>query len=125
MAVDAETWTLVLWEGQARGLRWEATSTAGAAALSAALRVVDPAGQPGRDPWHRLHVGSQALGRLDRWVADLESQTAVVNRAGGASRGWATAKGEAAAHGFGGSRGGGGAGARRGGRAALAAAGPA
>jgi hypothetical protein len=27
-----------------------------------------------------LHVGSQALGRLDRWVAELESQTAVVAR---------------------------------------------
>lgn len=80
LAVDAETWTLVLWEAQARGLRWEATSTDGGAALSAALRVVDPAGQHGRDPWHVLHVGSQALGRLDRWVTELESQTAVVAR---------------------------------------------
>jgi hypothetical protein len=80
LAVDAETWTLVLWEAQARGLRWEATSTDGGAALSAALRVVDPAGQHGRDPWHVLHVGSQALGRLDRWVTELDSQTAVVER---------------------------------------------
>ena len=80
LAVDAETWTLVLWEAQERGLRWEATSTDGGAALSAALRVVDPAGQHGRDPWHVLHMGSQALGRLDRWVAELESQTAVVER---------------------------------------------
>jgi hypothetical protein len=80
LAVDAETWTLVLWEAQERGLRWTATSTDGGAALSAALRVVDPAGQHGRDPWHVLHVGSQALGRLDRWVAELESQTAVVAR---------------------------------------------
>jgi len=80
LAVDAETWTLVLWEAQERGLRFEATSSDGGAALSAALRVVDPEGQHGRDPWHVLHVGSQALGRLDRWVAELESQTATVER---------------------------------------------
>lgn len=80
LAVDAETWTLVRWEAQERGLRFEATSTDGGAALSAALRVVDPAGQHGRDPWHVLHVGSQALGRLDRWVTELERQTAVVAR---------------------------------------------
>jgi len=80
LAVDADTWTLVLWETQERGLRWEATSTDGGAALSKALQVVDPGGQHGRDPWHVLHVGSQALGRLDRWVADLDSQTAVVAR---------------------------------------------
>jgi hypothetical protein len=80
LAVDADTWTLVLWEAQARGLRFEATSTDGGAALGAALRVVDPDGQHGRDPWHVLHVGSQVQGRLDRWVADLESQTAIVER---------------------------------------------
>jgi hypothetical protein len=80
LAVDAETWTLVLWEAQARGLRWAATSSDGGAALSAALRIVDPEGQHGRDPWHVLHVGSQALGRLDRWVTELESQTATVAR---------------------------------------------
>jgi hypothetical protein len=80
LAVDADTWTLVLWEAQARGLRFEATSTDGGAALSAALRVVDPDGQHGRDPWHVLHVGSQVLGRLDRWVTDLEGQTAIVER---------------------------------------------
>lgn len=80
LAVDADTWTLVLWEAQERGLRFEATSADGGAALSAALRVVDPDGQHGRDPWHVLHVGSQALGRLDRWVTDLDRQTAVVER---------------------------------------------
>jgi hypothetical protein len=80
LAVDAETWTLVLWDAQERGLCFEATSTDGGAALSAALRVVDPDGQHGRDPWHVLHVGSQALGRLDRWVTDLERQSAIVER---------------------------------------------
>lgn len=80
LGVDADTWTLVLWEAQARGLRCEATSSDGGAALSAALRVVDPDGQHGRDPWHVLHVGSQVQGRLDRWVEDLEKQTAIVER---------------------------------------------
>ena len=80
LAVDTETWTLVLWEAQERGVRWEATSSDGGAAIQAALRVVDPDGQHGRDVWHVLHVCAQVQGRLDRRVAHLTAQTATVAR---------------------------------------------
>lgn len=78
--VDAESWTLVLWLAQARGLRWHTTISDGGAAIEAARRAVDPTGQHGRDVWHVLHVGAQVQGRLDRWVAQLEAQTASVQR---------------------------------------------
>ena len=76
LPVDADTWTLVLWEAQARGLRWHATVSDGAPAMQQACRVVDPDGQHGRDVWHLLHTCSQVQGRVDRVVASLEGQAA-------------------------------------------------
>ncbi len=78
--VDAETWTLVLWEGQERGLRWHTTVTDGGGPMDAALRGVDPDGRHGRDVWHVLHRCAQVQERLDRAVAPLEDQTPTVER---------------------------------------------
>ncbi len=80
LPVDADTWTLVLWEAQARGLRWHATVSDGAPAMQQACRVVDPDGQHGRDVWHLLHTCSQVQGRVDRVVARLEAQAATAQR---------------------------------------------
>ena len=80
LPVDAETWTLVLWEVQARGLRWHTTVTDGGGPMDAALRAVDPDGQHGRDVWHVLHACAQVQGRLDRRVAQLAQHTATVER---------------------------------------------
>jgi hypothetical protein len=47
------------------------------------VRAVDPTGQHGRDVWHVLHVlhvCAQMQGRLDRWVQQVEGQTASVQR---------------------------------------------
>jgi hypothetical protein len=78
--VDTESWTLVLWLAQERGLRWHATIGDGGAAIEAAVRAVDPTGQHRRDVWHVLHVCAQVQGRLDRRVAQVEAQTASVRR---------------------------------------------
>jgi hypothetical protein len=78
--VDTESWTLVLWLAQARGLRWHRTISDGGAAIDAAVRAVDPTGQHGRDVWHVLHGCAQVQGRLDRWVNQVEAQTASVQR---------------------------------------------
>ena len=80
LPVDADTWTLVLWEAQARGLRWHATVSDGAPAMQQACRVVDPDGQHGRDVWHLLHTWSQVQGRVDRVVARLKAQAATAQR---------------------------------------------
>ncbi len=80
LPVDAETWTLVLWEVEARGVRWHATVSDGAPAMQQACAVVDPAGQHGRDVWHLLHTCSQIQGRVDRVVHTLEAQAATAQR---------------------------------------------
>jgi transposase-like protein len=78
--VDTESWTLVLWLAQERGLRWHTTISDGGGAIDSAVRRVDPTGQHARDVWHVLHVCAQVQGRLDRWGAQLEAQTATVQR---------------------------------------------
>ena len=78
--VDTESWTLVLWLAQERGLRWHTTISDGGGAIDSAVRSVDPTGQHARDVWHVLHVCAQVQGRLERWVAQLEAQTATVQR---------------------------------------------
>jgi hypothetical protein len=78
--VDTESWTLVLWLAQERGLRWHTTIGDGGAAIDAAIRTVDPTGHHRRDVWHVLHVCAQVQGRLDRRVTQLEAQTASVQR---------------------------------------------
>ncbi len=80
LPVNADTWTLVLWEAQARGLHWHATVSDGAPAMQQACRVVDPDGQHGRDVWHLLHTCSQVQGRVDRVAASLEAQAATAQR---------------------------------------------
>ncbi len=80
LSVDADTWTLVLWEAQARGLRWHATVSDGAPGMQQACATVDPQGQHGRDVWHLLHTCSQTQGRVDRVVATLEAQAATAQR---------------------------------------------
>ncbi len=78
--VDTESWTLVLWLAQERGLRWHTTISDGGPAIEAAVRTVDPTGQHRRDVWHVLHGCAQVQGRLDRRVTQLEAQTASVQR---------------------------------------------
>ena len=80
VAVDTESWTLVLWLAQERGLRWHTTIGDGGAAIEAAVRAVDPTGHHRRDVWHVLHVCAQVQGRLDRRVAQVEAQTGSVQR---------------------------------------------
>lgn len=80
VGVDTDSWTLLLWEAQARGLRWSVSIGDGGPALSQAARTVEPEGDHRRDVWHVLHACGQVHGRLARWVADLETKTSTVAR---------------------------------------------
>ena len=73
LPVDSETWTLVLWEAQARGLHWEHTIQDGGAAMQAACAMVDPLGLHGRDVWHVLHRWAQVQGRLERRATEEQA----------------------------------------------------
>jgi hypothetical protein len=78
--VDGETWTLVLWTAQERGLRWRSTVSDGGKAMQQACAAADPQGRHQRDVWHVLHECSKVQGRLDRHVRALQEQSAVVAR---------------------------------------------
>jgi len=80
VAVDGESWTLVLWDGQEQGLRWHGTVSDGGAAMAQATATVDPQGRHQRDVWHVLHECSKVQGRLERQVATLRDQAATVAR---------------------------------------------
>lgn len=80
LPVDGETWTLVLWLAQERGLRLRRAVSDGGAAMAQGLRVADPHVPLHRDVWHVLHQCGQVQGRLDRRQADLEGRTATVAR---------------------------------------------
>jgi transposase-like protein len=78
--VDGESWTLLLWQAQASGLRWSTTISDGERAIQQACQAVDPQGTHGRDVWHVLHECAQIQGRLDRQVGQLEAQAVTVGR---------------------------------------------
>src|SRR5438093_483809 len=65
VAVDHESWTLVRWDLEGRGVRWSRTVADGGGAIGRACRAVDPGGAHARDVWHVLHRCGQAQGRLD------------------------------------------------------------
>ena len=78
--VDGETWTLVLWLAQERGLRVRHAVSDGGGAMAQGLRVADPRVPLQRDVWHVLHQCGQVQRRLDSRQADLEERTATVAR---------------------------------------------
>jgi transposase-like protein len=80
LPVDSESWTLLLWSLQDRGLRWNRVVGDDGAALQAACRRVTPDLPVQGDHWHVLHGCAQVQARLDRWLRQVEDQTAVVAR---------------------------------------------
>jgi transposase-like protein len=80
LAVDADSWTLLLWLAQDRGLCWHATVSDGGDALRAACQVVDPHGRHQRDVWHLFHFWNQIQRRVTRRLTALHAQTATVAR---------------------------------------------
>jgi len=80
LSVDADSWTLLLWLAQDRGLRWQATVSDGGDALRAACQVVDPHGRHQRDVWHLFHFFNQIQRRVTRRLTALQAQEATVAR---------------------------------------------
>lgn len=80
LPVDAESWTVLLWLAQDRGLTWHTTVSDGGDALRSACQTVDPDGRHARDHWHLLRSVSQVLARLARRVRELQARTPTVER---------------------------------------------
>ena len=80
LSVDCESWTLLLWIAQERGLQWQTLVSDGGDAVRSACQVVDPQGCQQRDVWHLFHLWNQVHRRVSRRLASLLSQTATVER---------------------------------------------
>jgi hypothetical protein len=80
VGVDGESWTLLLWELEEHGLRWQTTVSDGGRAIADAVGTVTPKLPHQRDVWHILHSCQQVQARLERQLAELQQRTAVVAR---------------------------------------------
>lgn len=80
VAVDGESWTLLLWQVQEQGIRWQTTVSDGGRAIEEAVSTVTPKLPHQRDVWHVLHLCQQVQARLDRQVEGLQQRTPVVAR---------------------------------------------
>jgi hypothetical protein len=80
LPVDTESWTLVLWELQARGLHWERVVLDGGAAMQCACRSVTPAVSLQGDTWHELYGCGKVQARLERVATQLEQRSPAVAR---------------------------------------------
>ncbi len=80
VAVDGESWTLLLWSLQEQGIDWQSTVSDGGRAIGEAVSTVTPERPHHRDVWHVLHVCQQVQARLDHLVERLEQQGPIVAR---------------------------------------------
>jgi transposase-like protein len=80
LPVDTESWMLVLWSLQDRGLWWDRLVLDEGAALHAACAAVTPNLLIQSDQWHVLHACAQVQARLERWLRECVARTAVVER---------------------------------------------
>src|SRR5258707_5867722 len=78
VAVDGESWTLVLWQLQEQGIAWQSTVSDGGRAIGEAVSTVTPQRPHQRDVWHVLHLWKPIQARLDHLVERLEQQGPVV-----------------------------------------------
>lgn len=80
LPADAESWTLVLWSLQDRGLVWDRLVGDHGAALYAGAQAVSPDVPFQRDVWHELDRCAHVQARLARAVTQLTDRTAAVAR---------------------------------------------
>jgi hypothetical protein len=74
VAVDTESWMLLLWQMQEQGLQWKLTVSDGGKAIQDAVHKVTPDHIHQRDVWHVLHECQKVQGRINREVVKLQEQ---------------------------------------------------
>jgi transposase-like protein len=80
VAVDGESWTLVLWYLQEQGVVSSSTVSDGGRAIQEALRTTKAASLHQRDVWHLLHLAAQVQARLERVVQEEEERWCLIER---------------------------------------------
>ena len=80
VAVDGESWTLVLWYLQEQGIVCRGTVSDGGRAIADALQTTPASQTYQRDVWHILHLAAQVQARLERVVQQEEDRWLVIER---------------------------------------------
>jgi hypothetical protein len=80
VAVDTESWMLLLWQLQEQGFQWNMTVSDGGKAIADAVHKVTPESIHQRDVWHVLHECQKVQGRFNRAVEALHEQTPKVEK---------------------------------------------
>jgi hypothetical protein len=80
VAVDSESWELLLWQMEEQGLNWKMIVSDGGKAIADAVHKVTPESIHQRDVWHVLHECQKVQGRNDRARDQLHEQTSTVEQ---------------------------------------------
>jgi hypothetical protein len=80
VAVDGESWSILLLQMRDHGLRWRVVVSDGGKAIGRAVREVTPDVIHQRDVWHVLHEYQKVQERIDRAVKALHQRTSAVER---------------------------------------------
>ncbi len=80
VAVDGESWELLLWQMEEQGLKWKMIVSDGGKAIADAVHKVNPESIHQRDVWHVLHECQKVQGRVNRAVEAMREQTPKVER---------------------------------------------
>lgn len=80
VAVDTESWMILLWQMQEQGLQCDKTVSDGGKAIADAVHKVAPESIHQRDVWHVLHECQKVQGRVKRAVNELHEQIPKVER---------------------------------------------
>jgi hypothetical protein len=80
VAVDGESWSILLLQMRDHGLRWRVVVSDGGKAIGRAVREVTPDSIHQRDVWHVLHECQKVQERIDRAVKALHQRTPAVER---------------------------------------------
>jgi transposase-like protein len=80
VAVDGESWTLVLWYLREQGIVCRGSVSDGGRAIADALQTTKAMSPHQRDVWHLLHLAGQVQARLERVVQAEEDRWLVIER---------------------------------------------
>lgn len=80
VAVDGESWSILLLQMKDHGLQWRVVVSDGGKAIGCAVREVTPDVIHQRDVWHVLHECQKVQERIDRAVKALHQRTPAVER---------------------------------------------
>ncbi len=80
VAVDGESWKLMLLQMEDNGLQFRVVVSDGGKAIGHAVREITPKVIHQRDVWHVLHEGQKVQERADRVLKALQQRTPAVER---------------------------------------------